>query len=62
MSSNVRNADCISPNVVIISGVGSRDYSEFKEIWTVVKSEDLFLFYLFKMIIEATLLSKFLCY
>ena len=29
-------------NVVIINGVGSKDYSELEEIWTVVRSEDLF--------------------
>ena len=49
------------PIVVIISGVGSRDYNDLEEIWTVIKNEHLFCFFLFETIVEATLFSKFLC-
>ena len=49
------------PIVVVISGMGSRHCSEFEKIWTVVKSEDVF-FFLFEIIVERTLFSKFLCH
>ena len=32
----------LSSNIVIISGERDRDFNEFEEIWTVVRSEDLF--------------------
>ena len=35
---NVSNTECISLNIVAVSGVGSQDFSEFEKIWTVVGS------------------------
>ena len=56
---NVKNTESVSPNVFMISGVGSRDYSKFIEIWMVVRSETLF--FLFEMIVEAARFLKFVC-
>ena len=44
------------PNIVIISGVGIRDFNGLEEIWTVVGSENLF----FEINFESTLFRKFL--
>ena len=38
----------------MIIGVGSRNVDEFEEIWTVVRSENLFFIFIFKMGVEAT--------
>ena len=42
---NARNTKSALPNIVIISGVGSRDFIEFEEIWTVERRENLFHFF-----------------